>query len=217
MKTYWKRIIAISLIIVLVICMQSVPISVFAETRSNTDLWYTDNELLELFGMKKELGSKNDNNSVIVTDSDGNVIKHNFFNTTREGYTSYFTNSCPYGSNSNYTYDYGTEIDRNVAFSMYIKDVATTTFISVFSMLFDAYGTLAEQIFRDFYNFLKDTDPQIDAVSYIAYVKTHNSYRSGYIAPIFSYAYYYDIALFSETNCWGSFTRTQTYKVKLTV
>lgn len=157
-----------------------------------------------------------DGKEVCAYDDAGNKIPHKLFE-PRVGYSTYYQDRCPYGSEGDYTARKPDEKNSNIALTQEVQDLATNVFISILCSFFGAGGDLAEQIMGAFYEFLKTTEPHTTSLSYTAIVKAHKNYSGGYIAPIFTYVYKYEITLFSGKNYTGYTKYRKTFKCKLTV
>ncbi len=159
---------------------------------------------------------------VIITDDTGASIPNKMFDETlavspKAGYTIYYTNSCPYGTAKEYTYNYGTEKKANMKLSNKLGDLTVKLFISFLCGQFNVGGTVAETIFENIYYELKKTEPQTDALSYKAQIWTHKDYKSGYIPSLFTFVYKYKISLYPKINYAGTPEIVNTYKCKMTV
>ena len=157
---------------------------------------------------------------VTTFDENGKPEKAKLFDIQpKAGFSTYYSNKCPYGSASDYTHKYGTEQNANMALSDRLGDLIVETFISFLCGKFVVGGPVAEELFKAVYYELKKTNPQTTALSYKATLWSHKNYSSGYVPSLFTFVWKYKVTLYPKAN-FGDAANAEVrnnYKCKMTV
>ena len=150
---------------------------------------------------------------------DGNLVEYgdlnNLSNTpiTVADSSTWYQNSPPYGSQSDYTYNVNSSQNSNVSLTKKISKYTVGALATVISVLLPGSG-LATHIASAIYNYFVDNDPNTQGLSYKLITYNHKNYHNSYISPINKYVTMYKYTWYSKTSYHGSSKKVFQYRCK---
>ncbi len=128
---------------------------------------------------------------------------------------TWFQETCPYGSSSDYSYSKQTMNYHNIALGTRLENIAKSASIAILISTLPV-SVITAAIAGALFGELVAKAPDAERLSVKVETFTHKNYTSGFVSPIITWVWKYKYSYYATTNCSGSVIATDyAYKCQM--